>query len=247
VTLCRSATNNDNIVLTSELTLRALTTASWPARCQTYQPPNDSRFLYLLDGAHTLHSMTATVEWFCTKLQALYSKPKTRPNSMPILVFNTSHERNPVELLQIIVQMMLPKVRFDSETPSGSIFSTVYFAVSDYSRPSPVQTPTAKDILIEQGIKIKEPLLYSPDDGGSWQDTLEILYQHIVDSYDRPIKGKELTLTNLTSTQVIQDIQLRHKQEDNTKPIPVLVTGSLYLVGSFLNALEWEEETSPAK
>jgi folylpolyglutamate synthase/dihydropteroate synthase len=244
VTLCRAATNNENIMLTSELTLTALMKASWPARCQTYQPPDDSRFLYLLDGAHTPQSITATVEWFSTKLKALYSNPETRPDSMPILVFNTSHERNPVELLQIIVRLMLPNVQFDSETASGAIFSKTYFAKSDSSRPSPVRTPTAKELLVEQGIDIKESL-FSPLGAESWQDTLEVVYKHIVDFH--PTNGKELTFTNMTAAQVIQDISDRHNQGDSGKRIPVLVTGSLYLVGSFLNALEWEEESSPAK
>jgi folylpolyglutamate synthase len=246
VALCRAVTGNNDVSVTSPLTQKALVHASWPARCQTYQPSDGTQFLYLLDGAHTPQSLAATVQWFCAKLKKIYSDPETRPNTMPILVFNTSHERNPVELLQIIVQMMLPKVQFDSESTSA-IFPLVYFAASDSSRPSPVQKSTAQELLNEQGIEMKESLLSVEKSPTTWQDTLQVVYRHLVHSYDLGYPSeKELIQANMTSAQVILDLKERFKSnKESTRPTPVLVTGSLYLVGSFLNALNWQEESSP--
>ncbi|KAG7374947.1 bifunctional folylpolyglutamate synthase/ dihydrofolate synthase [Nitzschia inconspicua] len=275
VTLCRAVTGNEDISVDSSLTKQGLVHACWPARCQTYQPSNDARFLYLLDGAHTPQSMTATVEWFRNKLTMMYSNPETRPNSMPILVFNTSHERNPLDLLQILIEQLtfLPPEEERNNSTAIVTFPRVYFAASDSSRPSPVPKATAQELLQEQGMELQPHLVVSSqgeDKEGNdnksrchaWQDTLATVYQHLVASrnvgYPDGTTSAEVVIhTQMTSAEVIQDI--RKQYQNNTsgettttttceaQPIPVLVTGSLYLVGSFLDALKWEEESSPPK
>ncbi|KAG7348869.1 bifunctional folylpolyglutamate synthase/ dihydrofolate synthase [Nitzschia inconspicua] len=266
VTLCNAVTGNGDISVSSPCTQRALIHASWPARCQTYQPPNDTRFLYLLDGAHTPQSMMATVEWFCHKLNSMYSNPVTKPESMPILVFNTSHERNPLDLLQILIEKLtvLPLEESTTTNCGTAIFPRVYFAASDSTRPSPVPKATAEELLQERGIEIQPNLVVASqgcDDEDknnrhAWQDTLATIYQHLVASYHvgYPSYKEVVIQTQMTSAEVIHDIHEQYPRRTGTtttattietSPIPVLVTGSLYLVGSFLDALEWEEETSP--
>jgi folylpolyglutamate synthase len=241
-------------------TIQGLTTASWPARCQTYLPTTDDynqKFAFYLDGAHTPQSMEATVEWFTNTVM----KKTTTSMAKPILVFNCSHERNPIELLELLKKID---------------FAAVYFCRSDSSRPSPVAKASAETLLSGYGMEIKKELLIatnaSDEDGEesqqsstqrTWQETLGCIWNHL--TYDDSSDDGDDTTTatpniqcNVSASDVLMDIaQQRQRQqqeesastttnnEGNSSRIPVFVTGSLYLVGSFLTALGWEEESSP--
>jgi folylpolyglutamate synthase len=213
VHLCQAVTKSDTIRLGDATTMRALKGASWPARCQTIE--QGSR-IFRLDGAHTPQSLGATMEWFT---QQRTSRPS-------ILVFNTSHERNPVELLNLI-------------KPAG--FQKVYFAKSDSSRPSPVNVPTAQELLEADGIPIN-PNIPIPDKQ-TWQESLGVIWKHLESSASSTSSNSshqdlEQVECNMTASEVLADMA------DNAA-LEVLVTGSLYLVGSFLTAIDWNEESSP--
>ena len=184
-------------------TVKGLISATWPARCQTLEA---GPFTFLLDGAHTLDSMQATVDWFDQNIKGKCA-----------LVFTCSHERNPIELLQLLVPLPVSKV---------------YFAKSDSFRPSPVAVPTATDLLTEHGITIDNDLLVGMD-RGSWQETLGSLWNHL---RQQDVTGD--VQCNWSAKQVIEDLYSNHKGTH------VLVTGSLYLVGSFLTAMGWNEKSS---
>eukprot|EP00980_Cylindrotheca_fusiformis_P007553 scaffold1567_cov102-Cylindrotheca_fusiformis.AAC.4 len=190
-------------------TLQGVQTATWPGRCQILQ--QHQGWTYLLDGAHTLDSITATVEFFSMN---------AKEEESCVMVFNCSHERNPIELLQLLLPLSI---------------STIYFAKSDSSRPSPIAVPTAAELLREHGMGIQEDLLEG-NDTPTWQETLASIWKHL--------KHKEVSTTanlkcNWSARQIVDDLQSNHD------PCQVLVTGSLYLVGSFLTALDWKEESSP--
>jgi folylpolyglutamate synthase len=211
VHLCQAVvegTGTTDIQFHSQKTTDALVGARWPARCQTVE---QYPFTFRLDGAHTPQSLGATMEWFTHK---------TAVHPRRILVFNTSHERNPVELLQLL---------------SPTTFTEVYFAKSDSSRPSPVSVPSATELLQAQNIPVQpELLMYSSKHTSTWQETLGSVWNHLT------AERKHATVKcNLTATEVLADLSSRMIQ-----PTEVLVTGSLYLVGSFLIAIKWSEESS---
>ena len=228
VALCQSVTTKKTIDVDSPITLNALASAKWPGRCQTFEWSNsnkDARFY--LDGAHTPQSMDATVEWLRSK--------SISEEALPILVFNCSHERNPVELLELFLR-----------TKSTSRFSRVYFAKSDSSRPSPVTKASAESLLEERGIPVRSELLLGNETSRTWQETLAIVWKHLTTRTDISSVEDDSIRYNMSASQVVQEIQtLQEQSRDGAKPTKVFVTGSLYLVGSFLTALKWSEESSP--
>ena len=212
-------------------TLQGLIEASWPARCQTVRRPG-SCLEFQLDGAHTPLSLTATIEWF-TKQSALTPRR--------ILVFNCSHERNPIELLDLL-----------KDVP----FTCVYFVKPDSCRPSPVYKQTAQELLEEANIPVNEEWVQSirehhtSGETETWQETLGILWKHLV---VLSTTTSEMTLRhashyavplicNKSSLEIVSELGTTISE-----PTDVLVTGSLYIVGSFLTALDWVEQSSTDK
>jgi folylpolyglutamate synthase len=216
-----------SIALDDPTTLDALASASWPGRCQTVEWQS---FTFRLDGAHTPQSLRATMEWFTTHTTNKTSST-TNSRGRRVLVFTCSHERNPVELLQLLV-------------PAS--FSQVYFAKADSSRPSPISVPSATELLQAQNIPVRpELLINTSDENGTtttptWQETLASVWNHLTTTQD---DNKDCKIQcNVTATQVLDDLSSFSMKDEATD---VLVTGSLYLVGSFLTAIEWSEESSP--
>lgn len=211
-------------------TLYGLTHAQWPARCQTVRT-GGSPFTFRLDGAHTPQSLTATMQWFTHVAEI---------NPRRVLVFNCSHERNPVELLYLL---------------KHGGFTAVYFAKPDSTRPSPVSQPTARELLEEANMEVRQDWISSVLHGAekeTWQETLGILWKHVMASVTAP--PSELAAHNHRHTQHYsihmtcnkRASEILHDLTTNSiQPTEVLVTGSLYIVGSFLTALDWKEEGSP--
>ncbi|CAJ1966410.1 unnamed protein product [Cylindrotheca closterium] len=207
VHLCQAVLPEDNISIENPKTIEGVQSAQWPGRCQVLER---QPWTYLLDGAHTLDSMTATVDFFSQQV---------KQNEECVLIFNCSHERNPIELLRLLLPISISKV---------------YFAKSDSSRPSPVAVPNAKLLLQDQGIAIQSELL-EEDEKPTWQETLASVWKHLTAEW-----GSSTAIScNSSARMVLDDLNA------NYKPSKVLVTGSLYLVGSILTTVEWTEESSP--
>lgn len=207
-------------------TLEGLVHATWPARCQTV---HRSPFNFRLDGAHTPQSLRATLAWF-------NNTGSLTPHR--ILVFNCSHERNPLELLDLL---------------KNGRFTAVYFAQADSTRPSPVAKPTAQEILENAGMHVNEDWVKSirrRPDKESWQETLGILWKHVMLSAAKQaaLNGRHTShyaaplVCNKYASQIVHELSTTI-----IEPTEVLVTGSLYIVGSFLAALDWNETSSHDK
>lgn len=211
-------------------TLQGLIQARWPARCQTVQPHGPS-FTFRLDGAHTPQSLTATMEWFSSLIHA---------NPRRVLIFNCSHERDPIELLELL---------------KHGGFTAVYFAKSDSSRPSPVKKASARELLEGANIKVRDDWIASirtDKTAETWQETLGIIWKHVTADVVPPptvsasTNGRHMKhysvplICNKSASEIIRELSA-----SILEPTEVLVTGSLYIVGSFLTALEWSEDSSP--
>lgn len=129
---------------------QGLTQVSWPARCQTVIHGTQT---FRLDGAHTIQSVQAGLEWF----------QESRSAKLPtVLFFNCSHERNPVELLPLLCE-------------AG--FDRVFFCRSDSTRPSMVAKKGAREYLQENGIELVQQ--YLPEGPETWQQTLMAIWKHM--------------------------------------------------------------------
>ncbi|XP_065575477.1 folylpolyglutamate synthase, mitochondrial-like isoform X1 [Artemia franciscana] len=83
----------------SALGLRA---AKWPGRCQTVRKGN---LFYLLDGAHTVESLTECSIWFSKTSKILTeSADALREKILKVLVFNATGDRSPKLLLSCLVE-----------------------------------------------------------------------------------------------------------------------------------------------
>ena len=239
--LCRSAVGKNegtnSIEIDSPTTLGALASAKWPGRCQTFEWSNknkDTILSFCLDGAHTPQSLEATVDWLRSK-RSCSASDNASMTDLPILVFNCSHERNPVELLELFLKH------------DQLQFFRVYFAKSDSSRPSPVAKASAESLLEERGIPVRGDLLLGDKENRTWQETLAIVWKHLTakeSPAESSTSGIDSIHCNMTASQVVREIQEISAGINNSNPTQVFVTGSLYLVGSFLTALEWSEESS---
>ena len=250
VALCRSLVTRMASVTTTATTKRVqldesaiaigLATARWPARCQTVE--HNPHVTLRLDGAHTYQSLSATMEWFWDTITQTVAGQR-------VLIFTCSHERNPIELLSLLRS---------SSSNCLSPWNSVYFCSTDFSKPSPLALPTVKELLHqadEAGLRKPGNAVSSFEETLeesmtlSWQERLGILWKYM--TYDPTSSVDTSTtriITTMSASQAIQDIlssqdPLSH-DETNTTKIEVLVTGSLYLVGSVLSAIGWQEESS---
>ena len=251
--------SNQELLFSNSHALKAFAEASWPARCQTVHHHHHDAdadadadasspltpLTLRLDGAHTIHSLTTTMEWYQTQTQSQATTTTTPTTplgaSSHYLLFNCSHERNPLELLSIL-----------SQTNTGICFEHVYFCTSDFGKPSPIAMPTASELLQQAGmvpLPSDETVINSSDTttttttATTWQETLATLWKHLPNN-----KSHGEVTWNVTAQQAMDDIILRSSHNNNNQkknhPPQVLVTGSLYLVGSVLTAIGWSEPSS---
>jgi folylpolyglutamate synthase/dihydrofolate synthase len=265
--LCQSLMHPVTAVVPSATDLqRALENVSWPGRCQTVPLVSSSSLssscestIYAttipttlrLDGAHTMQSIAAGIEWF--RSVAILNHPPTTTDAADrcfrVLLFYCSHERNPVELLQLLLK------KCD--------LGAAYFVLPDSSRPSPVVPATATQLLTEAGIAVQSELLPEqeqqvdskddndngrrPSSSSSWPLTLASLWKHLERQQH---SGESATAAamdvacNLTVAEALERCTRMGAQQQASR-IEVFVTGSLYLVGSALDAIQWEEESAP--
>jgi folylpolyglutamate synthase/dihydropteroate synthase len=109
-------------------------------------------------------------------------------------------------------------------------------------------------LLEEANIKVQPDWISSVLQGReveTWQETLGILWKHVMASVTPPPSEIAASnhrhtqhysipiICNKTASEILQDLATTI-----IEPTEVLVTGSLYIVGSFLTALEWKEESS---
>jgi folylpolyglutamate synthase/dihydropteroate synthase len=209
-----------------------------------------------LDGAHTPQSIASGLEWFLEQLNATES-PDDAASDTVALVFACSHERNPVELLELLCR--------------PGVFQLAVFARPDSEKPSAEGKPTAEALLAQNGVAYRPELRALGDHGAappSWQDSLATAWRHLVTIRERDPGGEGTTSPGprlaagstrhpncevVSSVSVPQALQALRERGDSTsrergdstsaaRHVRVLVTGSLYLVGSVLSAVGWKEE-----
>ncbi|GAX25715.1 folylpolyglutamate synthase [Fistulifera solaris] len=219
--LCQAVCDDKSV--SSTQVHAALAQAKWLGRCQTIvlEPKLNIR----LDGAHTVESVHVGLEWF---------DQVAEQGAQRHLIFNCSHERNPVELLERFV-------------PLG--FHSVSFCKADSERPSAIQKPSAKALL--QTWRSSKPK--SDDSNGddsqyshlpdqpeaTWQETLCNIW--CVLERELLLNSNKAVASGTMSLSASLDRIRQSLNEDEGASGEVLIAGSLYLVGSALSALSWKE------
>jgi len=216
-----------------DLALEALRTATWPGRCHRVDyNKNNITMRFWLDGAHTVQSVRAGLDWFLRGTRQQQQHHQQHEPQQPILLFTCSHERNPVELLQLLL-------------PGN--FGQVFFVETDSSKPSSVRPPLAARLLGDDSAQL-DPGDDAVDGECTWQDTLQALWKHLETKRHREssaLGDLATTSANVTVSDALDCIERNCSgvnDNDLLGGLDIFVTGSLYLVGSVLNAIDWTEE-----
>uniref|UniRef100_A0A7S1B8Q7 tetrahydrofolate synthase n=1 Tax=Corethron hystrix TaxID=216773 RepID=A0A7S1B8Q7_9STRA len=137
------------------------------------------------------------------------------------MIFYCHHERDPVGMFRVIVD-------------SGVSFENVYFCPGDDTRPSSISAPSAQELLERNGMgRVKEKEGSEPL---SWEETLKVLWRAVVP------EGEDTKLH--TEKEVIKCLSLATSGFNRTD---ILVTGSLYVVGSALKACNYKEKDAKGR
>ena len=239
----------------------ALSQTFWPGRCQTVPlqvAEGENPITIRCDGAHTPQSLATCLDWF--RAVSGYDddvgdngeeQKQVGSKSLRFLLFNCSHERNPIPLLQMIQGI---------ENSQGKpLFDQIYFCRADSERPSALKKASAPELLVEAGILKAAAAKDGSEEGegesspSSWQDTLANVWMALAARKDSVGLLEVPCVTNVTVGDALDVIKhsLERNQataitsEDGVKATAeVCVTGSLYMVGSALSAAEWTETPS---
>eukprot|EP00978_Attheya_sp_CCMP212_P008638 scaffold20299_cov53-Attheya_sp.AAC.4 len=225
---------------------QALKDTSWPGRCQTvaFTPQITLR----CDGAHTPQSMAAGLEWFSSVSRYTGSNDTNDCNVKRILIFNSSHERNPVPLVQLLQSNLPDANQFlnqDDVAFLPLLFDAVYFCHADSERPSMITKSTALELLQQAGFGVdeKEPAnaYLTTTYANTWQETMACIWKYLEANGETSRRHEAHVVVNLSVKDALEQIKGSAGQDET---IEVCVTGSLYMVGSALAAVEWVENSA---
>ncbi|CAE6448966.1 unnamed protein product [Rhizoctonia solani] len=198
-----------------EVYAAGLKEARWAGRCQQIADPSGG-LQWLLDGSHTIESLTACAEWYFSSELAF------RDNNLKrTLIFNCSGGRAGRQFLDIMLQTAAAKmVLANYEAPHpGLLFNRVIFCTN-------VTTPEDMDRSIKKSERDEVLALTTQQEfADAWID--------LVPSY---------TKENVHVLATIQDaVNLVRTSHSIGETMDVLVIGSLHLVGGLIGVAKLED------
>jgi folylpolyglutamate synthase len=177
--------------------------------------PDPASISVHMDGAHTALSIQCCMDWYRSQISK-------HEYTISILVFNCTKNRNVAELLDIIRR--------------AHKFDLVIFSAADSQKPQSGFLPTVIELLDRNNIQRADE---TKCDGryvsrANWQDNLKTLWETMNDI-------AESAPTQTVISVPGADFALQHALEQSRANVhmDILVTGSLYLVGSFLSRCGW--------
>lgn len=221
--------------------VKGLTDTEWPGRNQTLIHGDVT---YFLDGAHTLRSMKACVQWFnetATKHELEACGPVAR-----VLLFNSSGDRDSAAMLKLLQPCQFDYAVFCpniTETSASCNADQQNFNVSVehmltrcldnesswrlHQRGLPVQEAP---LLIEEGLRRRE--------AGPGAGPQTLVFPCILSSLQWVAQGRDAVLLDRTQFPVKASVEAKAALLRDAARIHVLVTGSLHLVGGALKQLD---------
>ena len=193
---------------------RGLELARLGGRCETR---NEKNVAWYIDGGHTLESIKLAGQWFVSQIQANSSSSEAAGKKLCLLIFN-QQTRDSNALAKALHETL--SAALESKTPfTHAIFCTnVTYKEAGY-RPDLVSMNTsASDV---EKLRVQTSL------AETWQ---EIDPQTEVKVYS----------TIEEAVDFARDLAAREKDlvADDEAPVMTFVTGSLHLVGGFLDVIE---------
>ncbi|KAI9370312.1 Mur ligase [Aspergillus egyptiacus] len=193
---------------------RGLELARLDGRCQT---KHEKHVTWYIDGGHTLESIKLAGQWFASQIQASSSSEASAKKKLRALIFN-QQTRDSHSLAQALYDTL--KKAVESAAPfSHVIFCTnVTYKQAGY-RPDLVSINTDSEAV--EKLQVQKGL------AETW---------HRID----PSAEVKVYGTIEEAVDYTRDIALKEQSrlEGDETPIMTLVTGSLHLVGGFLDVVE---------
>lgn len=132
--------------------LDALGATQWPGRCQILSHPSEElsqRLEFRIDGAHTAESMRVACNWWRNMYEkdGIVHKPRRH-----VLLFNCGHQRDPIELMIPLVELVCRRSSSSSSSSSSGdvpppTFLRLLSAPFDHDRPHLTGVPSFELVL----------------------------------------------------------------------------------------------------
>ncbi|KAJ1309074.1 hypothetical protein OPQ81_004753 [Rhizoctonia solani] len=206
----------DSLSPIPEVYATGLKQARWAGRCQQITDPSVEGLQWLLDGAHTIESLTSCAEWYFSPELAFRDT-----NTKRTLIFNCSGGRAGRQFLDILLQIAAAKMlQTNYERPHpGLLFDRVIFCTN-------VTTPEDIDLSIKKADREKVLALTTQREfANGWMDLV-------------PGYPEENVHVLLTIQDVVNMVRTSHPDGES---MDVLVIGSLHLVGGLIGVAKLED------
>ncbi|KAL4005134.1 hypothetical protein ACER0C_004847 [Sarotherodon galilaeus] len=224
----------------SPIMVKGLADAKWPGRTQTLK---HGEVTYFLDGAHTMRSMQACVQWF--RETAAQHERSASGAVARVLLFNATGERDSAAMLKLLVTC-----HFDFAVFCPNITEAIASCNADQQNFNvSVENMLTRCLDNERSWRLHNRL---GDDEGTQlliQDSLPRLPEHRGDTLVFPCilsalqwitQGRDSVLADpaKTTLAVKQSVTAKAAPLREAAEIHVLITGSLHLVGGALKHLD---------
>uniref|UniRef100_A0AAV2IU98 Folylpolyglutamate synthase n=1 Tax=Knipowitschia caucasica TaxID=637954 RepID=A0AAV2IU98_KNICA len=225
----------------SPVMVKGLTETEWPGRNQTLK---HGPVTYFLDGAHTMRSMLACVQWF-KEAAAQHERTASGPVAR-VLLFNSTGERDSAAMLKLLVPCQFDFAVFcpniteaiascnaDQQNFNVSVENMLTRCLDNQSswhmHKSSSQDLTSSQMLIGDSFGMV------PD-----RKTATLVFPCILSSLQWIAQGKDSVLLESDKAQlpVKPSVMAKAALLRETSGIHVLITGSLHLVGGALKHLD---------
>lgn len=194
---------------------RGLERVQWAGRCETRYEPG---MRWCIDGGHTLESIELAGKWFASQLITTTPTPSANPHPQPrFLIFN-QQTRNAGSLATALFNTLSTALN-DHHPFTHAIFCTNTTFKETGFRPDLVSVNTnASDV---------ESLAVQNNLATTWKQIDPAAHVEVV----RTIEEAVALVRNFANVQ-------RTPEKGEQDQVTALVTGSLHLVGGFLEVLE---------
>ncbi|CUA69090.1 folylpolyglutamate synthase [Rhizoctonia solani] len=208
----------DSLSPIPEVYKTGLSEAKWAGRCQRIVDPSNEGLQWLLDGSHTIESLTSCAEWYFSRELAFRDA-----NLKRTLIFNCSGGRAGRVFLDTLLQMASAKMvlaNYQAPHPDpGLLFERVIFCTN-------ITTPADMDQSIKKSEREAVLALTTQHEfAKAWLDLV-------------PVYDKENVHVLVTIQDAVNLVRSSHLAGE---PMDVLVIGSLHLVGGLIGVAKLED------
>ncbi|KAH9006929.1 Mur ligase [Lactarius hatsudake] len=193
--------------------VEGLKDAKWPGRCQTVNDPMYPSTVWFLDGAHTVESLACCIEWFVSPIAALKEAER---NPSRALIFNCTRGRSGQSFLGVVLEKIAAQLQLhgSSESPDTFFDKVVFCANVTYADGRFKGDLTSMSIPEDDLAQLKT----QQELAAAWKSLLPTFPNenvHVLPSIEHAVRA-------------VRD------ETSNGRPVEVLTTGSLHLIGGLI-------------